>query len=84
MPEYIVFRSYDWVKRMTYEMLRPMLLSLGNEDNEFLDEFNLVIKDKVLTEVMTGTRLVSMARETHTLKRNLVLGEMMKDYIILE
>ena len=33
---------------MTYEMLRPTLLLLENEDDEFLDEFNRVIKDSNL------------------------------------
>ena len=31
-------------------MLRPMLLLLKNEDDEFLDEFNRVIKDPDLAK----------------------------------
>ena len=50
VPEYIDFGSYDWVERMTYEMLQPILLLLENEDDEFLDELNRVIEDQGLAE----------------------------------
>ena len=35
---------------MSYGTLRPILLSLENEDDEFLDEFNQMIKDSNLAE----------------------------------
>ena len=50
VPEYIDFGSYDWVERMTYEMLQSILLLLENEDDEFLDELNRVIEDQGLAE----------------------------------
>ena len=36
--------------RVPCKMLQPMLLPLGNEDDEFLNELNQVIKDLGLAE----------------------------------
>ena len=46
VSEYIDFGIYDWVEKVTYEMLRPTLLLLENGDDESLDEVNRVIEDQ--------------------------------------
>ena len=64
------------------DVTAPMLLSLENEDDEFLDELNQVIKDPDLAEADDRNAPSEYSVEDSYLDMELVLGEMVKDYIM--